>query len=109
MLNRKFKFGVLVLLSATIFSTNSFAWGDREQAALWGVTGGIILGNIINGQPQYQPYNRVYVERRYYNEPVYIDRYYNNYYNPYNYPPRIYIERPHHHHYYDRDRYYYGR
>jgi hypothetical protein len=100
----RFKLVLMLVLCSSLFTINSFGWGDREQAAVWGGIGGILLGSMINNSNNNQSYNRnyysepqpVYVEKRYYREPVYIVE-----------PrPRVYIEeRPYyreHHHYYGR-------
>lgn len=94
---------ILLVLSTILFSTNSFAWGDREQAAVWGGIGGLLLGSMINNNSNQNQYNRnyyeqpqPYVERRYYYQPQ------PQYYEP---PRRVYIEeRP-----YYREYHYYGR
>ncbi len=103
----RFKIVLLLVLCSSLFTINSFGWGDREQAAVWGGIGGILLGSMINSNNN-QNYNRnyyneqppVYIEKRYYREPIYIREQYIE--QP---RQRVYIEeRP-----YYREHHYYGR
>lgn len=109
---KKFRYFVAVILSVSFLSTESYAWGEREQAALLGGGIGLVLGGIISNSSN----DRRYEERRYYEErPVYVER---HYYNGNHYVgenrnwrqpvpgPRLYIEqRPS----YSERYYYYGR
>lgn len=101
-----------VILCVSFLSTESKAWGEREQAALLGGGIGLVLGGIIGNSNND---DRRYEERRYEQRPVYVERHYYNRDSRYiggnpNWrppvpAPRLYIEqRP-----YYSERYYYGR
>lgn len=110
---KQIKAMLAVILCVSFLSTESKAWGEREQAALLGGGIGLVLGGIIGNSNN----DRRYEERRYYEErPVYVERHYydgresryiggNPNWRPPVPAPRLYIEqRP-----YYSDRYYYGR
>ena len=112
---KKLRYLVAVILSVSFLTTQSYAWGEREQAALLGGVGGIIIGSMIGGNSSNN--DRRYEERRYYEErPVYVERtYYRdnhrmgvspNWRPPVQGPRLYYIEdrRPSY-----NERYYYGR
>lgn len=99
------KFLLSVTLCVSFLTTQSYAWGEREQAALLGGVVGIVLGSSFTNSNSY--------DRRYDDRPVYVERqYYGERYiggNPNWRPPvpapRLFIEqRP-----YYTERYYYGR
>ncbi|AOO63951.1 hypothetical protein SHALO_0154 [Sulfurospirillum halorespirans DSM 13726] len=96
---------ILLVLGVT---TNSYAWGDREQGVLLGAGAAVLLGGIINAAQQPTRYVEspvVYYEPRptvVYREPVYVQERV-----IYVDPPRYYYPPRHHHDRYDRyDRYY---
>ena len=90
---------ILLVLGVT---TNSYAWGDREQGALLGAGAVVLLGGLINAAQQPTRYVETYEPRPtvVYREPVYVQERV-----IYVDPPRYY--GPPHHYYrsYD-DRYY---
>lgn len=111
---KKFRYFIAVVLSLSFLSTNSYAWGEREQVALLAGTVGVVVGSILGSNNQ--PRTEYYEERRYYEDrPVIVER---HYYNGHHYVggnpnwrppvpgPRLFIEqRP----YEERRYYYYGR
>ncbi|KFL33423.1 hypothetical protein JU57_11435 [Sulfurospirillum sp. SCADC] len=95
---------ILLVLGVT---TNSYAWGDREQGVLLGAGAAVLLGGIINAAQQPTRYveSPTYYETRptvVYREPVYVQERV-----IYVDPPRYYYPPRHHHDRYNRyDRHY---
>jgi len=99
-----FKMSLVTILLILGVTTNSYAWGDREQGALLGAGAVILLGGLINASQQ--PTH--YVERETYYAPsptvVYREPYVQERVIIVDHSPRYY-DPPRRHHDYD-DRYY---